>query len=66
MYGYDQRPIATSLQDQRKGYYYPELTINGFAKYRWGEPKRRTRKIGKGHGEEAGKKMAAEFAQKKL
>ena len=31
MYGYEQRPIATSLQVQRKDYYCPELTINDFA-----------------------------------
>ena len=31
MYGYEKRPIATSLQDQRKDYYWPELTINDFA-----------------------------------
>ena len=32
MYGYEQRPIATSsVQDQRKDYYCPELIINDFA-----------------------------------
>ena len=31
MYGYEQRPIATSLQDQRKDYYCPELTIKDFS-----------------------------------
>ena len=31
MYRYEQRPIATSLQDKRKDYYCPELTINDFA-----------------------------------
>ena len=31
MYGHEQRPTATSLQDQRKDYYGPELTINDFS-----------------------------------
>ena len=31
MNGYEQRHLATSLQEQREDYYRPELTIDDFA-----------------------------------